>query len=659
MNLMKRGLVDNLSERRAVPFIIFITLLLLLLAVPTTPSAQDIKPPPRQDAKTPTGVTYRNGSFSLEETDLSIGGGLPTGLSLTRSYNSSSSGISDPFVGAVGWTQSFNVNISTQIVPFIPHPELIEFVAPNEFSRCIYNLSGGPKSSGFNNVTHPPRPPIWANKPLDQWIAQIGCGFRAGSYVNVGNHDGVLEYLGDEITGSYKFTGSDGSVLNFLNTGGTDRALNWTMADGTKLDFGYANGKLRSIFSNRGWAILFESEFKICAVNTAITYVTPTSSCPVDAQTVTYGYQPGSYNSGIKLMTSVSKGGETTLYTYNSKDKLDCIKSPGQASCKIQNTYTACPENQISSGPIQPQVHLSDYVSSQTDASGRIISYSYGQPLNSCPYAPSHPDPDLRPFQDAQTTITQTGITGATVVITHPSNQIESVKVPLGPTGQKTSFGYETTQLGPDYLEHGDLLYVQQPEGNGESYEQDSRGNVTKKTVFAKPGSGLPNIVTLAAYPATCANIFTCNKPTSITDPNGKTSTFEYAPEHGGIVRETGPADASGIQPVKRSKYEQRYALIKNPVGGYSQAASSVWLKTEERTCRNSATISDACAAGSADEVVTAYDYGSTTVGPNNLLLRGIVVTANGVSLRTCYAYDRDGRKISETSPNANLPSCP
>jgi hypothetical protein len=58
------------------------------------------------------------------------------------------------------------------------------------------------------------------------------------------------------------------------------------------------------------------------------------------------------------------------------------------------------------------------------------------------------------------------------------------------------------------------------------------------------------------------------------------------------------------------------------------------------------------------DETLTTYDYGPDS-GPNNLWLRGVVVTAGGVSPRTCYAYDKWGNRISATSPRAGLTSCP
>jgi hypothetical protein len=88
-------------------------------------------------------------------------------------------------------------------------------------------------------------------------------------------------------------------------------------------------------------------------------------------------------------------------------------------------------------------------------------------------------------------------------------------------------------------------------------------------------------------------------------------------------------------------------------------------VRTATSSCRTSAATGDPaapCAAGAADEVRIGYDYGPDS-GPNNLLLRGMTVTAHDgigiVTLRTCYGYDARGRRISETRPNANLTSCP
>ena len=89
-----------------------------------------------------------------------------------------------------------------------------------------------------------------------------------------------------------------------------------------------------------------------------------------------------------------------------------------------------------------------------------------------------------------------------------------------------------------------------------------------------------------------------------------------------------------------------------------------IWLRTATSTCRTSAATGNPASpcATAGDEVLTSYDYGPDS-GPNTLLLRGQAVTATdggvATTLRTCYAYDALGRKISETQPNANLDELP
>jgi hypothetical protein len=119
--------------------------------------------------------------------------------------------------------------------------------------------------------------------------------------------------------------------------------------------------------------------------------------------------------------------------------------------------------------------------------------------------------------------------------------------------------------------------------------------------------------VTAASYPTTCSNFKTCNKPTSTTDAKGKVTDYTYDATHGGLLTESAPADANGIRAVKRYAYVQRYAWIKNAGGGYSHASTPVWLLSEMRTCRTTATMNGACAGGAADEVLTAYEYGPDT----------------------------------------------
>ena len=116
--------------------------------------------------------------------------------------------------------------------------------------------------------------------------------------------------------------------------------------------------------------------------------------------------------------------------------------------------------------------------------------------------------------------------------------------------------------------------------------------------------------------------------------------------------------DDHGVRPQIRYYYEQRSPWLKSSNGGYVASGTPIWVLTQEEYCRTSAASGNGCSAGSADEVVTTYDYGPDS-GPNNLWLRGKTVTSEGVSLRTCYTYDVFGNQHTETTPNANLTSCP
>jgi hypothetical protein len=298
-------------------------------------------------------------------------------------------------------------------------------------------------------------------------------------------------------------------------------------------------------------------------------------------------------------------------------------------------------------------------VTSQLDGSGKVYQYALDE--DSCPWPSSWEQTDYRPFTGKSTQFTETGVDGdvTTYVTTTRSAQLESIRDPLD---RLSTFGYlpPTYSFGCCLGDFGALRRATYPEQNGIEYIRDGRGNVSAQIVHAKPNSGA-DLITTAHYPDGCANRFFCNKPEWTRDPRGNTTYYSYDPTHGGVLTETGPPDANGVSPVKRYNYVQRSAWLKTAAGGYSPA-SPVWLLATVKTCRTSATVDGACQAGAADEVVTAYDYGPDA-GPNNLLLRGQTVTAtdNGVTttLRTCYGYDRDGRKISETSPNANLTNCP
>ena len=183
--------------------------------------------------------------------------------------------------------------------------------------------------------------------------------------------------------------------------------------------------------------------------------------------------------------------------------------------------------------------------------------------------------------------------------------------------------------------------------------------NITKKTE-----DGLDT--TAGGYVVcTPLNYKICNQPTWITDPNGKTTNYEYYPESGLPKKITLPADSNGIRPQTRYFYTPISAvyLLTHDSTVPEVSPLPIYLLTRESKCQNTAASGNSC-TDSNDEIVTEYDYGLSQDGiANNLLLRGVTITANnsqGIreSRRTCYAYDKYGNKIGETKPKADLESC-
>lgn len=398
--------------------------------------------------------------------------------------------------------------------------------------------------------------------------------------------------------------------------------------------------RLRLVKSTRGFALGFMyvstnslNISKVCAVNLAVHTPTVSAPCPTGSPAATYAYSGVNQN---VLLSYTNAAGEVTSYTHHATlpGALTGIRKSGSSVNDVTLEYYE------SSGT--GYLGNSGRVKRMTYGDGRIWTYAYQQEYPSWA------------FEGAETNDWTT--------TTDPNGKTVNYDFFNGMPPKPRYFTDELGRVSENQFsfEWGGSTMVKKaisPEGNYQQFSYDNRDNVLSTRLVAKPASGLADIVSSATFPATCANILTCNKPLTTTDANGNVTSFVYDAAHGGLLTQTGPS-VGGIAPVKRLAYVQRFAWIKTTGGGYVQAASPVWLLSEERSCKATATVGNACSGGSADEVITAYDYGPNS-GPNNLLLRGKVVTADGISLRTCFGYDYNGRKISETSPNANLTSCP
>lgn len=194
----------------------------------------------------------------------------------------------------------------------------------------------------------------------------------------------------------------------------------------------------------------------------------------------------------------------------------------------------------------------------------------------------------------------------------------------------------------------GRTTEVTLPEGQRIQYTYDTRGNLVSTVQIAKPGSGLPNIVTSATFPATCSNPVTCNLPTSITDAKGNVTNFTYDAVHGGITRVQRPADSSGLRPTTDINYGAVTAATRNSAGALVNQAKAITKRTQVSQCATAVTC-----PGTANEQVVDYSY-NTVASPNGLLTGTTARAGNSsVSSGTTFTYTARGQIASIDGPAA------
>jgi RHS repeat-associated protein len=247
----------------------------------------------------------------------------------------------------------------------------------------------------------------------------------------------------------------------------------------------------------------------------------------------------------------------------------------------------------------------------------------------------------------ATTTVT-TAAGSRTVVADTALGRVTSAQDELGRT---TAYQYDTA---------GRLTRVTAPEGNYVDYSYDARGNVTQTQATAKSGSGLGAITASAVFPSTCANLKTCNQPTSTTDARGNTTDYTYDSNHGGLLTVTLPAPTTG---ATRPQTRYSYTLTASPVS----TTASTYLPTSTSACRTGSSCS-----GTADEAKSTIGYDSqfeptsmtAGAGDNSLLASsattydpaGNVLTVDGPlsggadTMR--YRYNAARERIGTVSPD-------
>jgi YD repeat-containing protein len=545
----------------------------------------------------------------------------------------------------------------------IPAPPMIETVDANGVDLSRGELVvGGPSIAIGNGQSGLSYSRSFANTTTSGSVARESTrGTVSGGSVTIGSMSDEFTYAkgvytpviphGSTLTASsgvFTYTGADGTVATF--SGGFDISfesgtpiITLTKPNGEILTYTYTTvtvqvgtacnpytgcwpiyktaGRLQSVRSNLGWQLQVQyagdtvtvpadlgpwlNRTKVTLFNLAGDWCDPAAtSCtftqPVQSLTI-------AADQGTSAGTYTDTAGRATTYTATS-GKLTGVRLPGHASDDITVAYDA-------SNRVQSVTKL-----------GVTTTYAYADDT----------------VNNVRTTTVTDALNKQWIYKFDLTNlQLKSKTDPLSRT---TSHTYNTSLQ---------LQRVTAPESNYVEYTYDSRGNVTQTKAVAKSGSGLPDSITSAAYPASCTNAKTCNKPTSTTDARGNTTDYTYDSTHGGLLTATAPAPTVGaVRPQTRLSYSPLQAYYKQSSGG-SPAASgqNVHRLTGASACQ---TLSSC--TGAADEAKTTVSYGPQTAGTANNLLPVSATSGNGtdtLAATTAVTYDNLGNRLTVDGPLA------
>jgi len=464
--------------------------------------------------------------------------------------------------------------------------------------------------------------------------------------------------------GTYNYTKRDGTIIVFKGAS-YNSSIGPTQIidpDGRVLSYWYYNDGsgapwLKSLTRSDGLQLKYTytaisgawSLTSVTAINNAYEYCNPTANtCSLNMTWPTANYSFSASGAGF-IVTFTDAAGRVTRYTTDGgggsglNGRTVGIKLPSSASAD-NISYAYCDSNcsQYAFEGVWGVLYQNYVLRVVRD--GQTWTYSGN------PGSPTY-------YQCGTATYGFTNPVGSGKQVSLYNCPENTAVSPLpGFTPLKTLTDEDGVQFNPGGHGDGLIRNAIKPEGNQTQYVWDGRGNITQETRVPKSGSPLAQATLSANYPCNSTPV-TCNEPTWLKDGLLNETDYTYDPTHGGVLTATLPADANGIRPQTRYTYTQRYAWVLNASGAYVKSAAPIWVLATESYCRTSAATSSGCTVAS-DQVVKTYEYGPDS-GPNNLFPRGVAVTADGVTHRTCYGYDRYGNKISETEAAAGLTSCP
>lgn len=590
------------------------TIMPCLLASAPAPANDVI--PPHVYTMSPTGVSISDGTFVYQNTDLSIGTlQLERFVSYTQNYPN------DPM-------QSFNG---------LPATNFNIYVQPN-FVPAVYQDYDGPVPEGEEDAPDK----IMLFPQHYRPIVHMGLGasgeFRQDKFQNpvtiIANSNeasrGELTFSG----GHYTYIDQAGVVYTFRSTSSpTDASTakhyvtSIVFPNGLVRSFSYVSDMLKMVSDSSGYAIVFDhgaygNVTAACAFDRAQTIVDASTTCANATYKVTYAYT----SAGIAVTDAVGK---------TSYEDAFCIKPAGYTACKIKNEW-------------------SDRHLTQTLGDGSVWNFHWSIPaVRDADYLPTDGDNEASVTDPSGKTWNYV-FTGTTPVSSTDPNGNTTYYAYEG------GFGYEQEYFSPKLDVGSMLVKAVNPEGN--TYRAEYYGPLralSKETTSAKLGSSLSDQSVTYGYSCTSSTpTASCAKPTSKIDARGNQTNWGYT-SFGEPAWEMQPAPSTAeARPLKLYTYSQQNAWVLDGSGNLVTSGDPIWLPASETQCQTMPNSTTAACDPNATQITTTYEYGPDGTA-DNLRLRGTIETADGQNRRTCFSYDPQGNRISQTTPRAGLTGCP
>jgi RHS repeat-associated protein len=452
--------------------------------------------------------------------------------------------------------------------------------------------------------------------PQTEEFTQVSAGVYSSTEAGGATLSGTFSGSAETLT----YTMKDGSRITFSPTDSQNcdssgvqcgRATQWTFPSGAQLSFGYT------------------------------TFLYTSGTFPNIVSRTVQALSSVTSNFGYRLSFTSQKNSRLTMPVVTNVTASNLAQSPATVA-SIAYAYDS----------VDPKL------ATVTDTQSHVTTLGYsGYSLTSItpPSAPSAARTIGYGTSGLVSTVAVTGVgtwtyafTATQTIVTDPGSNVTTLYFGSDPLPQWTKDGLNR-QTSYTYDGNHRLLTQTLPEGNSVQLVYDSRGNVTQTTAHAKPGSGLPDVTSSAAYPSTCTNLATCNLPTSTTDARGNAADYTYDATTGQVLTVTLPAPTGGaVRPQARYGYSALQAWY-DTGSGIAASGLPVSMPVSISACQTGSSCT-----GTSDEVKTSIAYPSGGTGNN--LNPASVTSGSGdgaLAATSAFTWDAAGNLLTVDGPLA------